>query len=239
MKTKMTIALILAGGNDPYFQSHVPKQFCLVDDLPLFVYTLTTFQEHNEIDEIYFICLDGWQAMVESYCQQFNISKMKKIISAGASGQDSAYRGVCTIGEECHEESIVVIHDAIRPLVDSELISDSIKTCREFGMGIAAIGSMDAFMRTHDRKTGYEAIGRYKLLRIQTPQSYHLGNLLDYFSQANEQGVREHMDVCTMVSALGHEINFSKGSEYNLKINRFEDIDLFKTLKDKRMLEKE
>lgn len=235
----MTAALILAGGNDPYFDSHVPKQFVLVDDLPLFVYTLLAFQEHQEIDEIYFICLDGWQAMVGSYCRQFNIAKMKKVIPAGHSGQDSAYNGVCLIRETYRAEDIVVIHDAIRPLVDNELISDSIQTCKKNGMGVAAIGSMDAYMRTHDRKTGYEAIDRYKLLRVQTPQAYRLGSLLDYFTQANKQGVREHMDVCTMISALGREINFSKGSEYNLKINQLEDIGLFKTLKDKRMLEKE
>ena len=233
----MTAALILAGGNDPYFQSHVPKQFVLVDDLPLFVYTMVAFQDHSEIDEIYFICLDGWQAMVESYCQQFNISKLKNVILAGHSGQDSAYRGVCALRETYADKDIVVIHDAIRPLVNCELISDSIETCKTHGMGVAAIGSMDAFMRINDRKIGYEAIDRYELVRVQTPQAYHMGELQKYFSQANKRGIYKHMDVSTMISALGYQINFSRGSEYNLKINQIEDIGLFKTLKDKRVSE--
>ena len=231
----MAVALLLAGGNDPHFQSHVPKQFCLVDDLPLFVYTLTTFQKHPEIDEIYFVCLDGWQAMVESYCQQFDIFKMKKIVPAGISGQDSAYLGILAIQRAHWPDNIVVVHDAIRPLVTDELISDSIQTCLKSGMGVAAIASMDAFMRTNDRKTGYEAIDRSKLVRIQTPQTYYLDSLYESFSQAEKRGIRNQMDICTMVSALGHKIIFSKGSEYNLKINQIEDICLFKTLKDKRM----
>ncbi len=130
----MTAALILAGGLDPQFKSRIPKQFVLIDDLPVFIYTLVSFQNHPEIDEIYFVSLDGWQAMVESYCKQFGISKLKKIITGGISGQDSAVCGISGMADACSDEDIVVIRDAIRPLVDDRLISDCIRSCRERGM---------------------------------------------------------------------------------------------------------
>ena len=230
----MTEAMILAGGVDPQFKSHIPKQFFLVDDLPVFVYTLTVFQNHPEIDGIYFVCLDGWQALVESYSRQFNITKLKSIITGGVSGQESACRGAAAMRGVCNDDDIVVVHDAIRPLVTDEIISDSIRSCKEVGMGVASITSMDAFMITNNRKTGYGAIDRSRLIRIQTPQTFRLGDLLDFCRQAEEKRIRNNMDVCTMISALGRDVNLSIGSEYNLKINRIEDIGLFKTLKDKK-----
>ncbi len=79
----MNIAMILAGGTDNRFQMSVPKQFVNVYNRPVIVYTLEAFQKHDEIDAIMVSCLDGWQEMVRAYAKQFNISKLKWIVSGG------------------------------------------------------------------------------------------------------------------------------------------------------------
>lgn len=226
----MNIALILAAGVDPRFQMNVPKQFVNVYNRPVIVYTLEAFQKHNEIDAIAVVCLDGWQEMVKAYAKQFNIMKLKWVMTGGVDGQSSARIGVNALKEECKAGDIVVIHDAIRPFVSEEIITDSIRVCRQYGSGVAAVRTMDNVMKTEDGKTGRESILRERIVRIQTPQAYRIDKLIQLHDKAVEMGIRGGMDTSVVASRLGEDIYFSKGSDLNLKINTVEDVEMFKAL---------
>lgn len=226
----MNIALILAGGVDPKFQLEVPKQFVNVFNRPIISYTLEKFQKHPEIDAIVVTCLRGWQELVKSYAKQFNIDKLQWVIEGGARGQDSSYNGVIKLKETGQPDDLVVIHDSIRPLVSDEIITDSIRVCRKYGMGVAAICSMDTIMRSTNGKLGIESISRYEVMRVQTPQTYRFDFLLNAHQQAREKGINGQVDTNSMLSKLGEKIYFSKGSDINLKINTVEDIEMFKAL---------
>lgn len=226
----MNIAVILAAGADPTFRMDIPKQFVNVYNRPIIVYTMQTFQNHPEIDAIMIACLKGWKNMVEAYAKQFHIDKMKWVIEGGRSGQETSKLAVDKLMELCSEDDIVVIHDAIRPLVSDEIISDSIHTCRKKGMGIAAVTSMDNVMMTDDGMTGRLSISRYAFRRIQTPQTYFLGRLKKAHEDALEKGIVHENDTNNMISRLGGNVNFSKGSDLNLKINTVEDVAMFKAL---------
>lgn len=226
----MNIALILAGGVDPKFQLEIPKQFVNVYNRPIISYTMEVFQKHSEIDAIAVACLNGWQELVKSYAKQFNIDKLQWIIPGGTRGQDSSFNGIKTLREVYKEDDLVIIHDSIRPLVTSDIISDSIKTCRKYGMGVSAVCSMDTIMRSSDGKTGLESISRYEVMRVQTPQTYRVGYLYDAHQLAIKKGIRGLVDTNSMISKLGEKIYFSKGSDINLKINTVEDVEMFKAL---------
>ncbi len=232
----MNIALILAAGVDPRFQLNVPKQFVNVYNRPVIVYTLEAFQKHNEIDAIAVVCLNGWQEMVKAYAKQFNITKMKWVVTGGADGQSSARIGVNALKEECGLGDIIVLHDAIRPLVSEEIITDSIRVCRKHGNGIAAIRTMDNIMRTEDGRTGRESISRDHIVRIQTPQAYRIDKLMELHDKAVEAGIKGGMDTSVVASRLGESIYFSQGSELNLKINTVEDVEMFKALYNMRQI---
>ena len=190
----MNVALILAGGTDPRFQMTVPKQFVNVFNRPIIVYTLETFQEHPDIDSIMVSCLDGWQEMVKAYAKQFNITKLKWVITGGEDGQASARNGILALKDECRADDIVIVHDSIRPFVSEEIITDSIRVCRVNGMGVAAMRSMDTIMRTSDGYTGTDSISRYAIVRIQTPQAYRMDRLLDVHKKALEMGITGEVD---------------------------------------------
>lgn len=226
----MNIAVILAAGVDPQFQMNVPKQFVNIYNRPVIVYTLETFQKHKEIDAIAVVCLEGWQEMVRSYAKQFEISKLKWIMTGGNDGQSSARIAVNTLKEECQEDDILVLHDAIRPNVSEEIITDSIRVCRHHGSGVAAVRTMDNIMRTEDSVKGNKSISRYSIVRIQTPQSYRMDKLLSLHNKAVETGVKGGMDTSAVASALGEEVFFSRGSDLNMKINTVEDVEMFKAL---------
>lgn len=226
----MNIAVLLAGGVDPAFKMDIPKQFVNVYNKPVIVYTMQKFQEHPEIDAIMIACLKGWENMVQAYAKQFHIDKLRWIITGGKTGQETSMLAAEKLAESQDKEDIVIIHDAIRPLVSDEIISDSIRCCKEKGMGISAVISMDNVMLTSDGVSGLQSISRYAFRRIQTPQTYHLGELQEYHKEALKRGVRDENDTNNMVSKLGKTVYLSKGSDLNIKINTVEDVEMFKSL---------
>lgn len=226
----MNIAVLLAGGVDPTFQMDIPKQFVNVYNKPIIVYTMQKFQNHPEIDAIMIACLKGWENMVQAYAKQFHIDKLKWIITGGLTGQDTSKLAADELSKSCGDEDIVIIHDSIRPLVSDEIISDSIRVCKKKGMGISSVSSMDNVMLTNDGESGLQSISRYTFRRIQTPQTYQLGNLRKFHEEAMEQKVRNENDTNNMVSKLGVKVFLSKGSDLNIKINTVEDVEMFKAL---------
>lgn len=226
----MNIAVLLAGGVDPTFRMDIPKQFVNVYNRPVIVYTMEIFQKHPEVDAIMVACLEGWENMVKAYAKQFDITKLRWVITGGSSGQETSRIAAQRLREECSADDIVIIHDAIRPLVTKEIISDSIYTCKKKGMGIAAVSSMDNVMLTDDGMNGVRTISRYSFRRIQTPQTYPLQKLCDYHELAVEKGILNEVDTNNMVSRLGMNVSLSQGSDFNIKINTIEDVEMFKAL---------
>ena len=226
----MTIAVLLAGGVDPGFQMDIPKQFVNVYNVPIIVYTMEKFQKHPEVDAIMVACLSGWENLVSAYAKQFNIDKLQWVIEGGRTGQETSRLAANKLMESCGEDDIVIIHDAIRPMVSDEIISDSIATCKQKGMGIAAVTSMDNVMMTDDGITGKMSISRYAFRRVQTPQTYRLGDLHAAHAEALKQNIKDENDTNNMMSRLGKKVTFSKGSDTNLKINTVEDVEMFKAL---------
>lgn len=226
----MTTALILAGGIDSRFKMSIPKQFVNVNNRPIIVYTLEIFQNHPEIDEIVVTCLDGWQEMVRVYGKQFNITKLKDIIPGGKDAQESTYHGLVHLQDRMAKGDVVVVHDAIRPMVSEEIISASIQMCRKNGMGVAATYIMDTIMHSEDGKEGYQSINRYRIMKVQTPQAFDFQYILEAHKRAIEQGCLGAWDNSSMLTNLGEKVYFSEGSDLNLKINTTEDVEMFKAL---------
>lgn len=229
----MNIALILAGGADPKFQLSVPKQFVNVDNRPIIVYTLQAFQKHPEIDEIVVACLAGWQEMVKAYAKQFSITKLTDIVEGGESGQASSRNAVNTLIKRHNEDDIIILHDAIRPMVTNEMISDCIRVCRSKGMGVAAIASKETIMKSEDGLEGTENISRFSVMKVQTPQAFLLKNLAGIHERALENGICNEWEMSSVVAKLGDKVYFSKGSDINIKISTIEDVEMFRVLRKK------
>ena len=120
------IALIIAGGSGNRMHQDIPKQFLTVNERPVIVYTLEAFEKHPEIDAIAVVCIAGWEQVLWAYAKQFNITKLQYVVPGGKNGQDSIRNGVYELQKHFDPEDIVLIHDAIRPMVSAEIISDGI-----------------------------------------------------------------------------------------------------------------
>ena len=226
----MNIAILTAGGIGTRTHQDLPKQFLTVENKPIIIYTLEAFQKHPEVDAIAVVCIDGWQSVLRAYANQFNITKLKHIVAGGKNGQDSIRNGVYELEKNYAPEDIVLIHDAIRPMVSEDIISDCIRVTREKGNAITVIPCAEAMMQTED---GIESVGSYprdRLKRTQTPQGFHIGDICDLHRRALEAGITNSVASCTLKIEMGEQVYFSRGSEKNIKLTTVEDIDIFKAL---------
>ena len=225
-----TVALIIAGGTGERMHQDIPKQFLTVNEKPVIVYTMEAFQRHPEIDEIAVVCVDGWQEMVKAYARQFNIDKLTIVVKGGDSGQESIRNGVFELEKRLDKNDIVLIHDAIRPMVSAEIISDCVMKTRQYGNAITAIPCQEAMLTTKDGIESEETYPRNNLKRTQTPQGFRIGELCELHREALEKGITGSIASCTLMIELGRKVFFSQGSEKNIKLTTVEDIDIFRAL---------
>lgn len=226
----MNIAMIIAGGSGNRMHQDIPKQFLTVNEKPVIIYTLEVFQKHPAIDEIIVVCIEGWEQVLWAYVRQFDLTKVTAIVRGGDCGQDSIYRGLEQIGRNHAREDVVLIHDAIRPMVSEEIISDCINTTIEYGSAVACIPCAEAMLVSVDQKSSDRIFDRDKLKRTQTPQGFRVGKLTDIHKKALKQGITHSTASCTLMIEMGEGVHFSKGSEKNLKLTTVEDVDIFKAL---------
>ena len=224
------IALIIAGGSGSRMHQDIPKQFLTVNERPVIIYTLEAFQNHADIDEIAVVCLPGWEQVLRAYASQFNISKLKQIIPGGENGQASIRNGVFALEKDGSPDDIVLVHDAIRPLVSAEIISDCIVKTRQHGCAIATIPCAEAMLETSDGQISTGSYPRDYLRRTQTPQGFTLGKICSLHRRAVEAGILNSVASCTLMLEMGEQVYFSSGSEKNIKLTTVEDIDIFKAL---------
>lgn len=226
----MNIGLIIAGGSGTRMNQDIPKQFLTVNERPVIVYTLEVFQNHADIDSIAVVCIDGWEHVLWAYAKQFNITKLKHVITGGDSGQTSIRNGVFELEKHYSSEDIVLIHDAIRPMVSQEIISDCIVKARKFGSAIACIPCAEAMLETEDQVSAEKSYPRNNLKRTQTPQAFPISRITDLHRRALEKGITDSVASCTLMIEMGERVYFSAGSEKNIKLTTIEDIDIFKAL---------
>jgi 2-C-methyl-D-erythritol 4-phosphate cytidylyltransferase len=224
------IALIIAGGTGARMRQDIPKQFLTVNEKPVIVYTMEAFQKHADIDVIAVVCLQGWENILWAYAKQFNITKLQHVISGGETGQASIYNGIKELEKHYDSEDVVLIHDAIRPMVSADIISDCIVKTRQYGCAIASIPCAEAMLETEDRIQSIGSYPREKLRRTQTPQGFPLGKICALHERAAQAGITNSVASCTLMIELGEQVYFSAGSEKNIKLTTIDDIDIFRAL---------
>ena len=215
----MNVAVIIAGGSGHRMGQDIPKQFINVYDKPVLIYTLESFQRNDLIDAIEVVCIDGWHNVLWAYAKQFNITKVKWVISGGNSAQESIRNGVYNLKDVCSADDNIIIHDGIRPLVDDEVLEDVIAKCNEFGNGVTSLPYNEQIFVIDDEASTTKYIPRETLRRVSTPQAYKFDKLVWAYEKAfaEEIGIYGSSYTNTMMVELGERLYFAKGSDKNIK----------------------
>lgn len=228
----MNIALIIAGGSGNRMGQDIPKQFIHIDGAPIVIHTMMCFQRHPDIQQIAIVCLKGWETVLQSYANQFNITKLKHIFPGGDSGMESIHNGIYGLLEAgCDGEDLVLIHDAVRPLLSQDIISGNIATCKAYGYAVTGIKCREAILESEDGFSTSTSIPRDRLIRTQTPQTFRLKNIISAHEEAKEKGITNSVASCTLCAELGNRVmHLVPGSEKNIKVTTIEDLEILKAL---------
>ena len=233
MKQSHNIALILAGGTGERMHAVVPKQFMEIDGETVLLHTLRAFQQHPLIDEICIVCMPEWEDFVRSEAKRGGIDKLSDTIGAGESSYASARNGIKHLLDTVKEpNAIVLVHDAVRPLVTQDVISRNIAVCLTHGNAITALPSYEAYLVTSDGNTSDGFMPREGLMRAQTPHTFSLETLREMLQRAEEQGIKESQSIFTLAGELGiTPLHIAQGDLRNFKITEQSDILIYRALK--------
>lgn len=224
------IAIIFAGGSGKRMNNITrPKQFLEYNGKPVMLYTLELFENHPQIDEIVCVCLESWIPFLEKQLKKFEITKVSAIVSGGDTGQDSIFNGLSIAYKMYGENCNVLIHDAVRPLITEQTISECVSMLLEKGNCITCVPATETIV-IRNTDENLEIPSRINSYIARAPQCFHLKDILDAHHQAQADGKHDFADSCTMMTHYGYKLNTIIGPVDNIKITTPADFFTFKAL---------
>lgn len=232
-KSKIS-ALIFAGGTGSRMKtSTLPKQFLELHGKPIIIYTLEHFDNHPEVDDIVVVCVDGWVEYLDTLLKKFQIKKVVKIVCGGDSGQESIFNGLAALSEiSTSEQDIVLIHDGVRPLINSEIITQNIDGVRKNGNAITVKPVIETVIQVNDDGEITNVIERDSCQTAVAPQGFLLKDIWGTHLQAKKDKLTHFIDSATMMRHYGFKLNTVMGNIENIKITTPSDFYIFRALSE-------
>lgn len=226
----MNIAIIFAGGKGTRMGSQIPKQFLEINGRPILIYTLDLFQSNKKIDKIYISTLEEYIPYVKELTQKYQITKVIDVIKGGETAQDSIYNALKRAEKDNPGDSIVLLHDGVRPYVDLNIIDENINSVKKYGSAITSIPAYETIMISKDTDWVNSVTTRKETYIGQAPQSFYLKEILEAHEtiRNSPSGYENMVDACTIYKALGKKVHLVRGNRGNLKITTPEDVFIFK-----------
>ena len=223
-------AIILAGGRSGSNRQNVPSQFVNVHGKPIIVYCMEAYQNHPSIDDIYVVCLKGWENIVRAYAGQYGITKLRGVLPGGSSGMESLKTAVDFAKDRYSPEDMFIIQESTRPMVTAETISTLLQASLERGSATIC-HSMKEYVQFCMAKGKAEYVDRSTMIALQSPEAHRISLVTEVFEKAARQRKPIEESCFTMLMhRLGYEIHFIESSVNNIKIAREEDIAAFGAL---------
>jgi 2-C-methyl-D-erythritol 4-phosphate cytidylyltransferase len=229
----MNCALIFAGGTGRRMTtSSVPKQFLQLYGKPIIIYTLEKFEANDLVDGIIVVCLKDWIPRMKGYIKKFGITKVKDVVPGGESGQESIQNGLKAAGEYFPEDTIMLIHDGVRPLVAQNTITSAIRCAEEKGNAITVVPATETiFLDSTEGKVG-KILDRKQCQMARAPQCFHLADLMALHKRAEAEHRTDFVDSASMARHYDVELYTVEGRSENIKITTPIDFYIFRAIVD-------
>lgn len=227
----MNIAAIFAGGSGLRMHTKSrPKQFLELNGKPIIIYTLELFDNHPEIDAIVVACIEDWIPFLEKQLRKFEINKVVRVVPGGKTGQDSIYHALRAASDHAKgQDTTVLIHDGVRPLITEKTITDNLRKVEECGSCITCAPATETFI-VRQGDGALEIPTRADSLIARAPQSFHLKDILAAHERALAEGRHDFIDSCTLMSHYGYRLGTIIGPMENIKITTPTDYFVFRAM---------
>ena len=232
----MNVALIFAGGSGTRMNTKAkPKQFLILSGRAIIIHTLEYFENHPEIDAICVVCIEPWIPYLKTLLEKHNILKVKWIVPGGSTGQESIYHGIQAIHDaKISDDSIVLVHDGVRPLITEELITNCIECAKENGNAITVAPAVETIIRTDDNNKIADIYNRSYCHLARAPQCFKVGDFYKAHIQARSEGINDIIDSACLMKRYGHTLHMVEGPTENIKITTPMDFYLFRAIFEAR-----
>lgn len=228
------VAIIFAGGTGTRMNSRsLPKQFLELHGKPILVYTLEEFDRHPLIDGMILVVLEQWIPHCEELKRKYGLRKLYSIVSGGKSALESQRNGLIQAEKIFSEDSIVLIHDGVRPLIDDKTISANIESVKKNGTAITVVPAIETIVLKNETGKIGEIIDRSMIDLAKAPQSFFLKDILEAHKKAEKDNMT-FIDSASMMQHYGHALYTVEGMPENIKITTPNDFYTFRALVDAR-----
>ncbi|MFV0452133.1 MAG: 2-C-methyl-D-erythritol 4-phosphate cytidylyltransferase [Propioniciclava sp.] len=223
------IAIVFAGGvGSRMASSSRPKQFLELYGKPVIIHTLDIFQRHPEIDSIAIAILAEYHEYLDRLVKRYELDKVRWVVDGGETGQASRHNALKAVAADSAPDDIVLIHDGVRPLIDTELVSRNLHAVREHGSAITCTKMTETVVIEDGSGIG-GVIPRDPLWTAQAPQSFRLGDVLGAYERAVAEGESDSIDSCTLMHSFGYPLHRVEGPRTNIKITTASDYYICRT----------
>lgn len=230
----MNIAVIFAGGVGQRMHSgSTPKQFLKLRGKPIIVYTIEHFQDSPLIDGIIIVSLKEWIPYCEELVIRYGLTKVSAIVSGGSTGFESIGNGLQKANELYPDDSVVLIHDGVRPLINSELIKSDIEAVKKYGSAITVSEAIETIV-VLNKAIVADVIDRHQCQIAKAPQCFYLRDILAGHERAVSDGFDDFIDSASLMHHYGFELHTVVGPSDNIKITTPADFFVFKAFVEAR-----
>ena len=207
-----------------------PKQFLALNGIPILIHSLRAFASVERVTAIYVAVrkpeVERVEAQIAEYAAEYGLAGRVHVVEGGDNRQESVSHALAALKAE--PDDIVLVHDAVRPLIDAATIDRTIDAVAEFGAAIVGLPAVDTIKQVERTAHGAlitSTIPREYIVLAQTPQGFRFGLLQRSFAEAMADGFIG-TDEASVVERAGHPVAVVHGSQVNLKITQPGDLEL-------------
>ena len=231
----MNIVIIFAGGTGKRMNtSGKPKQFLELHGKPILVYTIEQFQQHKLIDGIIVVMLESWIGYCEEIIERYHLTKVVSVVQGGNNGQESIFRGLQKAYELYPPDSIVLIHDGVRPLIDQKTISEDITCVEKHGTAITVAPAIETIALKSETGAVGDIFDRSRCQLSKAPQCFRLEDIYASHLRSQQEGKLDFIDSASLMKYCGYELYTVEGPSENIKITTPGDFYMFRAIVDAR-----
>lgn len=218
----MNSGIIVAAGRGERMGPDVDKAFLSLGSKPVLVYSLIAFEKCTDIEEVILVVRKERLEPARCAVQMFGCTKVRKIVAGGTHRQTSVLNGLAEISDEA---DLVAVHDGARPCVTSALITETLRSARQYGSGVAAVKITDTVKEVEKGVIISRTIDRTKLWRVQTPQAFKRELLEKAFAVVRKKKLTV-TDEASAVELIHRSVRLVPASSSNIKITTPDDLVL-------------
>ena len=208
---------------------HASKQFTELGGTPILIHTLRKFAAVEAVSEMWVALreneIDGFRERLKKEAKDV-LKKNVELVVGGEHRQQSVEHALNAVSAKA--DDIVLVHDAVRPLVTSEIVQEVIEAAKKYGAAIAGLPAIDTVKQVERTSEGAiikATIPRAGVVLAQTPQGFRYDVIKKAFDEATADGFMG-TDEASLAERSGHEVAVVMGSPKNIKITTPGDMEL-------------